>query len=262
MVTYGICLLTLAPVRKNPDDRSEMVNQLLFGDFVDIKDAVDGWYLIESIDDRYEGWVDTKQIQNVSEDSYNQLLYSKRYFTNDLLNECKLLHNNDSLLHLVLGSQLHNVKDGKFIIEDHHFKYSGNYIAADHPKKEIIKATALKYLNAPYVWGGRSPFGIDCSGFVQMVYKLSGIFLNRDASQQAKQGELVNFISEAKLGDLAFFENEEGNIVHVGMLLNTEHIIHASGKVKIESIDHNGIYDDQAKKYTHKLRLIKRIFEE
>jgi hypothetical protein len=261
METYGICLLTLVPVRKSPADKSEMVNQLLFGDLIEIKDNFEGWLLIESIDDGYEGWVDVKQVQKISEETCNQLLTSERYFANDLVNDCILLKDNTPIK-LVLGSQLHNLKNDKFIIEDNQFTYTGNFYTADHPKKDIIEKTARKYLNAPYVWGGKSPFGIDCSGFVQMVYKMSGIFLKRDASQQAKQGELINFISEAQLGDLAFFENEENNIVHVGILLNNEHIIHASGKVRIDNIDHNGIYDDKVKKYTHKLRLIKRIIEE
>ncbi len=132
----------------------------------------------------------------------------------------------------------------------------------ENHQKSRLKKNAISYLNAPYLWGGKSPFGIDCSGFVQMVYKLSGIFLKRDAAQQAQQGELVNFIHETQLGDLAFFENDEGNFVHVGIILDNEHIIHASGKVRIDKIDHNGIYNEQSRRYTHKLRLIKRIIEE
>ena len=262
MATYGISLLTLLPVRKTPSDKSEMVNQLLFGDFVEIKDNFEDWYLIESIDDAYEGWVDVKQLQKISEETFNQILTSERFFSNDLINKCTLAEENIPV-QIVLGSQLPNLKNGIISIEGNTYTFDGDsYSAAVPPKKSIIEKTALKYLNAPYLWGGKSPFGIDCSGFVQMVYKISGIFLKRDASQQAKQGELVNFIHETHPGDLAFFENDEGDFIHVGILLDNEHIIHASGKVRIDKIDHNGIFNVYEKKYTHKLRLIKRVFEE
>jgi cell wall-associated NlpC family hydrolase len=127
---------------------------------------------------------------------------------------------------------------------------------------EAIRAItdeAMLYLNAPYLWGGRSPFGIDCSGFVQMVYKLKKVKLLRDATQQATQGEIVNLLEEAEPGDLAFFDNEEGQISHVGMLIDRFRIIHASGQVRIDAIDHEGIFDGKLEKYTHKLRLIKRM---
>jgi hypothetical protein len=262
MATYGISLQALIAVRKSPGDRNEMVNQLLFGDFVEIKDAFENWYLIESIDDGYEGWVDKKQLQQVSEETYNLFLPSARFFSTDVVSECQFKEKN-SVFQLVLGSQLPHLINDTFTIENNSFSFSGNYISVTpNPTKEEIGKIALKYLHAPYLWGGKSPFGIDCSGFVQMVYKLSGIFLKRDASQQAQQGELVNFVHETLLGDLAFFENEEGHFVHVGIMLDNEHIIHASGQVRIDKIDHNGIFNGQERKYTHRLRLIKRIFEE
>ncbi|MNL48577.1 Gamma-D-glutamyl-L-lysine endopeptidase [compost metagenome] len=115
------------------------------------------------------------------------------------------------------------------------------------------------FLNAPYLWGGRSILGIDCSGFTQVCYKILGIKLKRDAYQQADQGELVSFINEGKLGDLAFFDNAEGRITHVGILINSHQIIHASGRVRIDSIDHQGIFNEETQQYSHKLRIIKRI---
>lgn len=262
MATYGISLLTLIPVRISPDERNEMVNQLLFGDFVEIKDAFENWYLIESVDDGYEGWVDKKQLQKITEETFNLYLSSQRYFSTDLLSKCTTKENNTEI-QLVLGSQLPHLFNNTLTVENNSFSFGGNFISASKkPLKTLIEKTAQTYLNTPYLWGGKSPFGIDCSGFVQMVYKISGIFLKRDASQQAQQGELVNFIHETQPGDLAFFENDEGIFVHVGIILDNEHIIHASGKVRIDKIDHNGIYNEQNKKYTHKLRLIKRIFED
>ena len=262
MVTYGISLQTIIPVRRSPGDKNEMVNQLLFGDFVKVKDIFENWYLIESTDDEHEGWVDTNQLHSISEETYNQFLTSARFFLTDIFNESVNLKDNTST-RLVMGSQLPNLKNRTFTIEDESYSFNGNFISSqENLDKKLFKANTLKYLNTPYLLGGKSPFGIDCSGFVQMVYKLSGVFLKRDYTKQAQQGELINFIHESKLGDLAFFEDEEGNIIHVGIILDNEHIIHASGKVRIDKIDHNGIFSEQAKRYTHKLRLLKRIITE
>ena len=138
----------------------------------------------------------------------------------------------------------------------HHFE--GKSISEILPKEHLIE-TALLYLNTPYLWGGKSPFGIDCSGFTQMVYKLNGYKLLRDASQQATQGEALSFIEESEPGDLAFFDNDEGKITHVGIIMKDNYIIHAHGKVRIDRLDHSGIFNYDVRNHTHKLRVIKRI---
>ena len=125
--------------------------------------------------------------------------------------------------------------------------------------KELIVQTAFMYLNAPYLWGGKTPFGIDCSGFTQMVYKLCGYKLFRNSAEQATQGEVLSFIEESEPGDLAFFDDKEGNIIHVGIIMEDNYIIHAHGKVRIDRLDHSGIYNAETKRHTHKLRVIKKI---
>lgn len=136
--------------------------------------------------------------------------------------------------------------------------FEGLKVSGIKEKSNLI-ITAFMYLNAPYLWGGKTPFGIDCSGFTQMVYKLNGYKLMRDASQQATQGEALSFIEESEPGDLAFFDNEEGNIIHVGIIMSDNYIIHASGKVRIDRLDHLGIYNPETNRHTHKLRVIKKI---
>jgi cell wall-associated NlpC family hydrolase len=118
---------------------------------------------------------------------------------------------------------------------------------------------AESFVNSPYLWGGRSPYGIDCSGLIQVIFKMIGEKLPRDASQQVTRGETVNFMNLTQVGDLAFFDDEEGNIVHVGMILPENRIVHSSGFVKIDRIDQQGIYNIETKRYSHKLRVIKRI---
>ena len=122
-----------------------------------------------------------------------------------------------------------------------------------------MQEIAQSLLNVPYQWGGRSPMGMDCSGFTQVVFKILGKKLLRDAWQQAEQGVLVNFIEEIQPGDLVFFDNEEGRIIHVGIALANHKIIHASGCVRIDNLDHHGIYNTETRKYSHNLRIIKRV---
>ena len=136
--------------------------------------------------------------------------------------------------------------------------YSGPSFKGKNKKAKLLEIASL-YLNAPYLWGGKTPFGIDCSGFTQLVYKLCGYSLLRDARDQATQGEVLSFIEESEPGDLAFFDNEEGSIVHVGIIMNDYNIIHAHGKVRIDTLDHSGIYNNDLNKHTHSLRYIKKI---
>jgi cell wall-associated NlpC family hydrolase len=159
-----------------------------------------------------------------------------------------------------LGSSLPHFKDRTCRLGPTAYRFEGNVKC---PEKLLttkgIAENAYMYLHSPYLWGGRTPFGIDCSGFTQMVYKLAGIKLKRDAWQQAEQGSLIHLVDEARQGDLAFFDNDEGRIIHVGIVLPNNKIIHASGKVRLDSLDHHGIFNQETKKYTHNLRLIKRF---
>lgn len=251
---YGICTLSVVPVRKDASDKSEMTTQLLFGDIVEFLDKSNQWLYIKIQYDDYEGWIDNKQITELSDGEYQKISKNTPYTVKDLTFPVIRKADNQQIITL-LGSCIPFQKDKSFIAGG-----SSYFIEpATTEKKEDLKNHALKYLNSPYLWGGKSPFGIDCSGFTQMVYKLCGIKLKRDASQQAEQGETINFISEAQPGDLAFFDNNKDQIIHTGIILEGNKIIHASGNVRIDTIDHQGIYNDIKQSYTHKLRIIKRI---
>jgi hypothetical protein len=251
---FGICNLAIIPLRFEPSDRSEIVSQVLFGEHFEILEQLKQWFRIRLQFDNYEGWIDSKQMQLISEASFNQLSKDAIILNADLIEY--ITAPNNVLLPIPLGSSLSFINHNE--INSANFDFEGAKISGIKSKNNLIN-TAYLYLNAPYLWGGKTPFGIDCSGFTQMVYKLNGYHLLRDASQQATQGEALSFIEESEAGDLAFFDNEEGNIIHVGIIMENNYIIHASGKVRIDRLDHLGIYNPETNKHTHKLRVIKKI---
>ncbi len=258
MVKYGICELSVVPVRKQPSDQSEMINQLIFGDLIIIIDVKDKWFLINTSYDEYEGWVDLKQITLLEKRTFEKLNNDKTVFFSDIYGN--VTTQNGKSINLVLGSRLPNYQNNSITINDNIYSIEGNIqIEIPEPTGQNIIDIAKKYIGAPYLWGGRSPFGIDCSGLTQTVFGMLDIPLKRDSHQQVESGETINFVNEAKAGDLAFFDNEDEKITHVGIIIDNKEIIHASGQVRIDTIDHQGIYNEKLKIYTHKLRIIKRI---
>jgi hypothetical protein len=251
---FGICNLSIIPLRIEPNDRSEIVSQVLFGEHFEILEQTKNWTKIKLQYDNYEGWVDEKQYQTISESSFNKLSEEEIILNGDLIEY--ITGANNFLMPISLGASLSFLENSDININN--FGFEGMRIVGVKPKSNLI-STSFMYLNAPYLWGGKTPFGIDCSGFTQMVYKLNGYHLLRDASQQATQGEALSFIEESEAGDLAFFDNEEGKIIHVGIIMDNNYIIHASGKVRIDRLDHLGIYNVETNKHTHKLRVIKKI---
>ena len=246
---YGTCNLGIVPVRLEPSDSSEMVTQVLYGDTFKVLECRKKWSRIRISFDSYVGWIDNKQYLEINEDTYNNLVRVEPVLARDIIQY--VADKANSLYPIPIGSNLNVLNLLKHT-------YDGNEVIVKQNKSNII-ATAFLFLNAPYLWGGKTPFGIDCSGFTQMVYKLNGINLKRDASQQAAQGHPLSFIEESEPGDLAFFDNAEGDIIHVGIIMEDNYIIHAHGKVRIDRLDHSGIYNAERKMHTHKLRVIKKI---
>jgi hypothetical protein len=251
---FGICNLAIIPLRLESSDRSEIVSQVLFGEHFEILEQQKQWSRIKMHFDGYEGWVDSKQYQVISDSNFNQLSDEPIVLSSDLIEY--VTGGSNLLMPIPLGASVSFLT--KDTINTNGFAFEGTKINGVKDKKNLIN-TAFLYLNAPYLWGGKTPFGIDCSGFTQMVYKLNGYKLLRDAAQQSGQGEALSFIEESEPGDLAFFDNEEGIIIHVGIIMQNNYIIHASGKVRIDRLDHLGIYNAETNKHTHKLRVIKKI---
>ncbi len=238
-----------------------MVTQLLFGETYLVLDSESSknWVKIKCTYDDYEAWIDRGLHTSISESEFNTWNQEAKTVTYRLITKLENLRTG-IVFPILRGSSLPNTPDHSFVLAGDEFVYEQEEISArSRQLPQALTDFATTYLNAPYLWGGRSPFGLDCSGFTQVIFKSAGIKIPRDAYQQAELGTTVPFVSEAREGDLAFFENAEGRIVHVGMVIDEGMIIHAASKVKIGKLDHEGIFDLKEKRYTHKLRIVKRI---
>lgn len=233
----GICTVSVAAIRAEESHQSEMTSQLLYGETVDILESKGKFIKVKMDFDGYEGWIDAQQISEISEE------YFLERKTELVLNPIQMYKTSQGPILLSIGSEVNSEKTEPSFLN-----------------VETVSETAKQFLNVPYLWSGRSFFGIDCSGFVQLIYKVHGISLPREAQQQSEIGEVLSFVEESKPGDLAFFENEEGKITHVGMMLSDYQIIHASGKVRIDSLDSTGIFNKELNKHTHRLRFLRSIF--
>ncbi len=256
-MNYGLCNLSNISLRIEPDNRSEMTSQLLFGDHFEIIEKSKQWLKVKLNFDNYQGWIDSKQCIEITKEYYEKLNDAPTLLSSELVDIVE--DNDNNLLSIVLGTRLPFYNNNSFDLNGKKYSFEGNISNKEPSKKNIIK-TAFMYLNTPHLWGGKTPFGIDCSGFTQMVYKINGFKLFRDSSQQATQGEVLSFIEESEPGDLAFFDDNEGTIIHVGVILANNYIIHVSGKVRIDRLDQSGIYNAELRKHTHKLRVIKKMF--
>lgn len=249
---YAVNRLPMIPIRENPSERSEMISQLLYGEAFEILDNQNSWSLIRCLFDDYTGWASLNQ-QMEYLDLFDDIPPPSSHF---IVKSCTRAHTKNSTnMHLMFGAELRpdDVASPEDLLPNPFLHPETKY----NPQNLIELATSL--IASPYLWGGRSSQGFDCSGFVQMASKVAGLSMPRDAWQQAELGSTVDFLDEGLPGDLVFFDNAEGKINHVGLLIDSKNVIHASGFVRIDMIDHQGIFNNHLKRYTHKLRIIKRI---
>ncbi|KGE12767.1 NlpC/P60 family protein [Sphingobacterium deserti] len=257
-MVFGICNLSVVPLRSEPSHRSEMVNQLLFAEFFEILEEQPDWIYIRMLEADYEGWLQrgqyalwTGEAPQAAGNSYSVVDRSGA--------EAIFNHQTISLLP---GTKIWNhISLQQMIPSDVPYSISGT-LRDPQVADFVFEFPKLvdRYKGSPYLWGGRSPYGIDCSGLTQAIYAQFGVTLRRDAYQQAEQGKIVDFVAEIQPGDLAFFDNEEGRITHVGIMLDSDSIFHASALARIDKLDSEGIFNQMEGRYTHKLRIVKRIF--
>ena len=255
---FGICPLSVVPIRTSSSHRSEMRSQLLFGELFEIMDRKGRqWVKIRCLWDNHVGWVSMHQVTFITPKEYEQ--YQQHFAYN--LEIMQPIRGDDHFLPITLGARLPNFDGIRFHIGLHHFTYSGQAIFPGdvQANSEFIIKMAKRFLHTPFLWGGRSPFGIDSDGFVQLIFKLIEQKLPREAAEQIYLGESVHFVEQTQAGDIAFFHDRNQKINHCGIILPDQKIIHAYGKVRIDSLDHYGIFNDEYHRYTHHLRLIKRL---
>ncbi len=255
---FALCHLSVVPIRSSPSDKSEQVSQLLFGEMVELLEWKGrSWVKVRCTWDNCIGWLQSRQVKPLT--STEQKLFTEKFaYCLDLFQP---LMSSDFAMPIPLGSRLPDFDGMKFNFDGKVYNYAGQAVFPENlePTPERVLKIARRYLFAPYQWGGRSPFGIDAGGFTQMTFKMVGIHLHRTPDAQVHQGELVDFIEQSQPGDLAFFENSAGTIAHTGILLPDNKIVHVAEQVRIDRIDHFGIFDEETSRYTHKLRVAKRV---
>lgn len=259
MPIYAICPQTVVPVRTSPSHRSEMGTQLLFGEMVEILETKGRqWSKVRSIGDDYIGWSPSKQLRDLSP---AEAVEFNAHFA-FCLDVFHTLMGSDDTLNVSLGAHLPSFDGMRFSLGAQDYTFSGQAVFPEDIKTgpAMVLKMARKLLNAPFMWGGRTVFGIDSPALVQLAFRITGYQLPRTAELQVNRGETVDFVEKALPGDIAFFDNNQGRITHSGILLPDGKIIHVNEKVRIDSIDHYGIFNFNEGKYTHRLRVVKRLF--
>ena len=254
---YGICNLSIVPIRTEPSDKAEIGSQLLFGEvFTASKKTEDSkWVYIETKFDEYLGWIDSKQYKEVSKEFFDTFNNTPSPLSHGLMG---IIKGERRFFPIVMGSTLPLLKDKIVRLDNEYYEFEGEFIYPKRMNAAAIEKTARFFLHSPYLWGGKSHFGIDCSGFVQQVYKINGYELPRDSFKQAEVGQNIPF-EDILAGDLAYFHNVNGRIIHVGIVLPSNQIIHASGEVRVDVLDENGIFNVDRRVYTHKLSVVRRV---
>jgi len=256
MNNYAVCLLAYIPIRKETDSRSEMLSQVIFGEYYEILKSNGNWHYIRMIHDGYEGWISSNSLIYIDKKEIEAYQRSDKYYSNQIFT---MVNYKEEIYFPGIGSPLPFWNGKHLKIANKKFEFQGEAIKGEKSNDiDFIFETAILLLGTPYLWGGRTSYGIDCSGLVQTLFRLKNINLPRDSYKQYEMGEEVTFNKRLK-GDLAFFMNDEGKVIHVGIYFGNDWILHASGSVRIDLFDEKGVYNDDIKEYTHKLKGIKRI---
>lgn len=248
-----ICENVFVPLRSGPSHKAEMLSEVLFGEKYNIIDQSGHWIKVETEFDKFQGWIDVNHVQHsVCTDDLKGIVLNRNLVC---------FKPDKTRLVLEPGCEIYSPDFSKrtFRLSGNEYTVNGDFSESYTVTRESVTDTALRFINSPYIWGGRIPSGIDCSGLTQLVCKIHNIKIGRNSWEQAESGTEISFIDEAQAGDLVFFDNESGKISHVGMILSRGLVIHASGRVRIDSIDHQGIFRQESGKYTHHLRMIRRL---
>lgn len=256
--SYGICKISIACLRQLPSHKSYLVSQVLFGEYVSIISKKNkDWFRVECSWDGTTGWIDPKQIYVLKESE----IKNKEECTTFSLEHLHGLNSNTVTIPISLGSNLYNCDGLNVKMPFGQFQFQGQIVSLQQSahSRRLLASIAQRYIHCPYLFGGRSILGVDAAGFIQVIFKMIGIRMPRTCSEQSKMGNDIGFQSQATFGDLAFFETEVGLIDHVGLVQEEGKILHVYGQVRQDLLDQHGIFDVIKKRYTHRLRTIRRI---
>jgi len=255
---YGVCRLSLVSVRQSAEEYASLVTQLLFGDHYEVLSVPDHkeWILIRVHADGSQGWLAANQHHGITQEYFDQINHANFKITTDIT--CSILFKKSPLT-ILLGSIVPISNSELFKLEEQ-FAFNGESKSLGQKREvEFVKTIALKYLNAPFLARGKSPFGIDAAGFIQMVFKISGFLLPRELQRQITEGKKVNSLEYVQPGDVAFFQDLSKKHLHAGIVLDDQKIIHVDGKVRIDHLLEEGILQSETKIYTHSLTEIRRF---
>ncbi|MGL5787831.1 MAG: NlpC/P60 family protein [Bacteroidales bacterium] len=249
---FAINLTALLPLRKDADEGAEQLTQILFGELFYVVEQMDRWSKIRNVADNYEGWVDSKMITRLDQLEFTRLLHAPIFYTNEPVVDAV---SGEEIIKLPMGAFLrgYDPESGLFSVDHLQYKVSPNLVSEAPAEKNVnyLMSIAYKFKNAPYLWGGKSIFGLDCSGLTQISCRLSGIILPRDARQQIQHGQVINTLEEAHTGDLLFFATSDNKVKHVGIYVHPGKLLHASGYVHEDQIDESGNILSEITTYVH-----------
>ncbi|MCB0663952.1 MAG: C40 family peptidase [Saprospiraceae bacterium] len=256
---FAVCPLSQVPVRVQSKDASEMVSQVLFGEMVEVLEKRGkNWLKIRCTWDNLVGWCRSNQLKILTpaEREIAQEDWARA------LDLCQPVMGENHHFPVPFGSVLPQYDGMRLKIGDEFFTFNGQALMKSDLRKdtEFLVKIAKRLLFAPELSGGRSPFGIDSAGLMQVIFGFVGKSLPRTAAEQVFTGEDVDFVEQSRVGDLAFFEDKKGIIAHVGLILGEGLLIHCNGMVKTDRFDHFGVFDGNSRRYAFKLRVIKRVF--